>query len=103
MRSISHHLMWLPIVTFFLLISCPPLRAQCGIFGSVGVISGNPFSAEIVATSSGSLENLNTYSQHPQLVARDSEGRVRVESIGWIHMPYTLSKPGPKVEEHLIG
>jgi hypothetical protein len=103
MHSISLHPVRLAIIFFFLLISCPPLRAQCGIFGSVGVISGNPFSAEIVSTSSGSLEDRSPYSQHPQLVARDSEGRVRFESIGWVSRPYTLSKPGPQAEQHLIG
>src|SRR5579862_7388431 len=103
MRSISLHPVRLTIIFLSLVICSPSVHAQCGNFLGVGVTSGNPFSAEIVFTSSGSLEDHSPYLQYPQLVARDGAGRVRVESIGWVSRPYTLSKPGPKAEQHLIG
>lgn len=101
MRSISPHTMWLTIVSFAL-ISCPSVHAQCttgGIgFDDVGIVSGNPFSAEIAISSSGDPQALHW----KRKIARDSEGRIRVESIARIHGTYGPAESATTVVQRLI-
>jgi hypothetical protein len=90
-----------------LLVSAKPAQAQCGVntigFGDVGVIAGNAFHAEIVITTSGSHDLRRTIAQRqPRLVARDSQGRVRSETVAGEYKRDTGAEAGTNSEEHLI-
>jgi hypothetical protein len=88
-----------------LFISTSPAKAQCGVsilaFGDVGVVPDNPFSAEIVTTSSPRLDgespNLGT-----EFISRDSHGRVRTDHIVGEFLRKSGPEAGTKADLHLI-
>jgi hypothetical protein len=93
---------------YVLLLLCPMFaNAQCGVntigFGDVGLVSGNPFHAESVVTRSGPTAPRGTLTMHqPELVARDSEGRVRTERVPGEFKRDNGPDAGTKAEEHII-
>jgi hypothetical protein len=96
------------VCAFILLLICArPARAQCGVntsgFGDVGIVSGNPFHAEIVITTTGSKDSRMIAPRQPRSVARDSQGRVRSESAAGEYKHNTGPEAGTKSEEHLIS
>jgi hypothetical protein len=69
---------------FLLLLSASSAKAQCTEntigFSDVGVVSGNPFHAEIVISRSSLSESASSIPETPPvLVARDAQGRIRYE------------------------
>jgi len=91
----------------FLFISVPGAQAQCGanIIGSgdMGIVTGNPFHAEIVSTTTGA-PNLPAplLDRHPRYVARDGQGRIRMERVTREFLRDNGPEAGTKVEEHII-
>jgi hypothetical protein len=72
-------------VCFSLLVSATPANAQCDAnsvgYGNVGIVTDNPFHAEIVTTP-GPTEPESIVTRYPKLVARDSKGRIRIDRVG---------------------
>jgi hypothetical protein len=92
---------------FLLLASASPARAQCGVntigFGNVGIVTGNSFHAEIVATRTGLPKLMSPIpGLPPESVARDGQGRVRSERVAGPFKRDSGDETGSKVEEHLI-
>jgi hypothetical protein len=91
----------------FLFVLAPSANAQCSAntigSGDVGIVTGNPFHAEIVSTTTGA-PNLPTplFDRHPRYVARDTQGRIRTERVSREFLRDTGPDAGTKVEEHLI-
>jgi hypothetical protein len=100
--------LWAASACFLLLLCAPSVKAQCGVnsigFGNVGIVAGNPFHAEVVFTRSGKFpEQGSIFAQHgPQLVARDSQGRVRIDSASGEFKHDNGSEEGTEAEQHLI-
>jgi hypothetical protein len=95
------------LCAFFWLLSASSASAQCGAnavaFGDVSLIPNNPFHAELVTTGSPRpLGSLSPLYRHPELVARDREGRVRIERISGEYLRQTGPDAGTKAEMHLI-
>jgi hypothetical protein len=95
-------------VCFSTLIFAGSANAQCGVntaqFSNVGIVPGNPFQAEYVTTSSvpAAFAGVSRV-RSPELVARDSQGRVRIErSAGKFQMD-TGSQAGTEQEQHFIS
>jgi hypothetical protein len=107
MQPNSPLLPWLACACFLLLPSAPSAKAQCGVntisFGNIGLVSGNPFQAEIVVTRSGSTALHSIMPpRHPELVARDSEGRIRTERVVGEFKRDSGPDTGNNAEQHLI-
>jgi hypothetical protein len=100
--------LWPASACFLLLLCAPSAKAQCGVnsigFGNVGIVAGNPFHAEVVFTRSGRLpEQSSIFAQHgPELVARDSQGRVRIDRTSGEFKHDNGSEEGTEAEQHLI-
>jgi hypothetical protein len=81
-------------------------KAQCGVntvgYGDVGIVTGNPFHAEVIVTRAGATALMSSILPQPRTVARDSEGRIRTERVGGEYKHDTGTEAGSKVEEHLI-
>jgi hypothetical protein len=99
---------WFLVVCFSVLIFAGIARAQCGVntvqFSNIGIVPENPFQAEYVTTSSvpAAFEGVNR-THPPELVARDSQGRVRIEhSAGKFEMD-TGAQAGSEQERHIIS
>ncbi len=95
------------LCAFFWLFSASSASAQCGAnavaFGDVSLVPNNPFHAELVTTGSPRpLGSLSPLYRHPELVARDREGRVRIERISGEYLRQTGPDAGTKAEMHLI-
>jgi len=88
-----------------LLVSATPANAQCGAnsvgYGNVGIGTDNPFHAEIVTTP-GPTEPESIVTRYPKLVARDSQGRIRIDSVAKEIKRDTGPDAGTKVEQHII-
>ena len=101
-------------LSFSLLTTCSLLsfaassaRAQCSSniigFGDVGVVSGNPFHAEVTRTTPGHTDTNATLTLiYPESVARDSQGRIRTERVAGEFKRDNGPDAGSKVELHLI-
>lgn len=81
--------------------------AQCALggrdVGDIGAVPGNPFHAERVTTFTGPARAFVVARERPpQLVARDSQGRVRVEAVGNKYQVKTGIEAGSEVEQHLV-
>jgi len=93
--------------SFLLLLSAAVAKGQCGVntrgFDELGIVPGNPFHAEIVTTRSGSpaIEEI-VPTPHPQMVARDSQGRVRVDRVAGKFKHDTGPEAGSEAEDHII-
>jgi hypothetical protein len=92
---------------FLLFLSASSAKAQCGVntvgFGDVGIVSGNPFHAEVVVTRPGSTEMASTIApRFPELVARDSQGRVRTEKITGPYRHDNGAEEGTIADRHLV-
>jgi hypothetical protein len=100
--------LWPASACFLLLLCAPSAKAQCGVnsigLGNVGIVTGNPFHAEVVFTRSGRFPEQNSiFAQHgPQLVARDSQGRVRIDRASGEFKHDNGSEEGTEAEQHLI-
>ena len=95
------------LCAFFWVLSASSASAQCSAsavaFGDVSMVPNNPFHAEVVTTGSPRPQGtLSPLSRHPELVARDSEGRVRIERISGEYRRQTGPDAGTKAEMHLI-
>jgi hypothetical protein len=66
---------------FSLLVSAAPANAQCraDLIG-FRIVTDNPFHAEIVTTH-GPTQPESIVTRYPQLIARDSQGRVRIDRV----------------------
>jgi hypothetical protein len=82
-------------------------NAQCNpntsAFDSVGLITGNPFQAEKVITRSGSpqFQPVNE-NPRPEPIARDSQGRVRIEHVTGKFKHDNGAEAGTEEAAHLI-
>jgi hypothetical protein len=92
---------------FLALVSASGAEAQCGVntigFGNTGLVTGNPFHAEMVVTRSGEALVPSALAQRPRSVARDSQGRVRTERITEMMFKHdTGAEAGSEAEDHMI-
>jgi hypothetical protein len=92
-------------ICFSLMFFAAPADAQCAAnmisFSDIGVVTNNFFQAEVVTTRSPSLpESLMT--QYPELIARDSQGRVRTERVAGEFQRPAGPDAGTKARVHLI-
>ncbi|MGH9747305.1 MAG: hypothetical protein ACRD59_14505 [Candidatus Acidiferrales bacterium] len=106
MRPTSRLRFWLAAAVFSSLFAASPAHAQCGPatvgYGNVGIVANNPFHAEVIVTRTG-FPDLAAIPEHPpELVARDSQGRVRTERVVGMYKRDTGPERGTKVEQHLI-
>ncbi len=93
---------------FLLLVSASAVGAQCGVntvgFGDIGIVTGNSFHAEIVSTRTGLPKLLSPIAGlPPESVARDGQGRVRIERAAGEFKRDNGADEGSKVHEHLIS
>lgn len=99
--------LWLAIACALTFVSAPSARAQCGVnslgYGDVGIVSGNPFQAEIVVIRSRATALSSAIPPRlPELVARDSAGRVRVERVSGEFQYDNGPDAGTKTLQHRI-
>jgi len=94
---------------FALLLSAaaPSANAQCGVntlgFSNAGIVTDNPFHAELVVTRTTNDEPATPTSSHaPELIARDSQGRVRTERATGQFLHENGAEAGAKTEQHII-
>ncbi len=107
MRSCLRLFFWFMSACFLSFVSAPSSQAQCGVntigFGNVGLVSGNPFHAEIVSTSSRPSPLQGALAERgPEVVGRDGEGRARTD---WVTGPVkrdTGPEVGSQVQQHII-
>jgi len=99
----------LAIACFALLLSAaaPSANAQCGVntlgFSNAGIVTDNPFHAEVVITHTTNDEPATPASSHaPELIARDSQGRVRTERATGQFLHENGAEAGAKTEQHII-
>src|SRR5271155_1389693 len=89
-----------------LLVAASSTKAQCGRntlgYGDVGIVANNPFHAEMVVTPSRSPEFHSPLVQRPLSVARDTQGRVRIERVGGEFKRDNGPETGSQVQEHTI-
>jgi|SRR5579863_1710001 len=105
----SHRFLSFSLLTscFLLLLAPSSAKAQCGTntigYGDVGDGSGNPFHAEVTRTSTGHTDMKATLRPtFPEWVARDSQGRIRIERVVGEFKRDTGPDAGSKVEGHII-
>jgi hypothetical protein len=109
----SHRFLSFSLLTtcFALFFTAPSTKAQCGRntlgYGDVGIVANNPFHAEMVVTRSGPPELPSVLEQSPLVqrplsVARDTQGRVRIERVGGEFHHDNGPEAGSKVQEHTI-
>ena len=94
---------------FTLLVSAtaPSANAQCGVntlgFSNAGIVTDNPFHAEVVITHSTNDDPATATPSHaPELIARDSQGRVRTERVTGPFLHENGADAGAKTEQHII-
>jgi hypothetical protein len=107
MRSCLRLFFWFMSACFLSFVSAPSSQAQCGVntigFGNVGLVSGNPFHAEIVSTSSRPSPLQGALAERgPELVERDGEGRARTERVTGPFKRDTGPEVGSQVQQHII-
>jgi hypothetical protein len=89
-----------------LLLAASSTKAQCGRntlgYGDVGIVANNPFHAEMVVTPSRTPEFHSPLVQRPLSVARDTQGRVRIERVGGEFKRDNGPETGSQVQEHTI-
>jgi hypothetical protein len=105
----SHRCLSFSLLTtcFLLLLAASSTKAQCGPntvgVGDVGIITNNPFHAEVTHTTTGHTDMNATLRPHfPEWVARDGQGRIRTERIAGEFKRDTGPDAGSKVEAHII-
>jgi hypothetical protein len=105
----SHRFISVSLLTscFALLFAASSTKAQCGsnviAFGDIGVVSGNPFHAEVTRITTGHTDmNAALRPNYPELIARDSQGRIRTERVAGEFKRDTGPDAGSKVEMHMI-
>jgi len=107
MRSYSATFVRLAGVCALVMPAASAAHAQCGIntrsYGQAAIVQGNPFQAEIEVTRSN-RPLIPESSMHPRLetVARDGEGRVRLEHVTGRFKHDTGSEAGTEAEERFI-
>jgi len=92
---------------FSALIFAGSARAQCGVntvmFSNIGIIPGNAFQAEYVTTSSVNPALADVNGPHsPELLARDNQGRVRIDRSTGKRRLLTGAEAGSEEEQHII-
>ena len=90
-----------------LLCAAPSVNAQCGVntvgFSNAGIVTDNPFHAELVVTRTTNDEPATPTSSHaPELIARDSQGRVRTDRATGQFLHENGADAGAKTEQHII-
>jgi hypothetical protein len=100
------------VIPVFLVLFClsffsaSPAHAQCGVntlgFGNLGIVKDNPFHAEVVSTSTGQRLLTAISARKPELVARDSQGRIRTERVVGEYKRDTGSEAGSTAEQRMI-
>lgn len=104
----SHRFLSFSLLTtcVLLLLAASSTQAQCGRntlgYGDVGIVANNPFHAEMVVTRSGHPEFHSPLVQQPLSVARDTQGRVRIERVGGEFKHDNGPETGSQVQEHTI-
>jgi hypothetical protein len=109
----SHRFLSFSLLTscFALLFAASSAKAQCDRntlgYGDVGIVANNPFQAEMAITRSGPPELRSALEQSPLVqrplsVARDTQGRVRIERVGGEFQHENGPEAGTKVQEHTI-
>jgi hypothetical protein len=99
---------WFLAACFFALLFAGSANAQCGVntvqFSNIGIVPENPFQAEYVTTSSipAAFEGVSR-THPPELVARDSQGRVRIEHAAGKFEMDTGAQAGSEQERHIIS
>jgi len=99
---------WFLVICFSMLTFAGSAKAQCGVntlqFSNIGILLGNPFQAEYVTTSSipAAFEAVSR-THPPELVARDSQGRVRIDRFAGKHQLLTGPEAGTEEEQHIIS
>jgi hypothetical protein len=107
MRSSLSHFFRIVSVCSCLLLGAVSAKAQCGVntlgFGNVGIVSGNPFHAEITVVRTGppKIADIHPLSR-TRLVARDSQGRVRDELVTGEFKHDTGPEAGTQTVAHMI-
>jgi hypothetical protein len=92
---------------FLLSAAAPSANAQCGVntlgFSNAGIVTDNPFHAELVVSRTTNDEPATPTSSHaPELIARDSQGRVRTERATGQFLHENGAEAGAKTEQHII-
>jgi len=96
------------ITTCLVLISAMSTRAQCPLnrpfYGDFGVVPNNPFQAEKVITSNARTPP-DTPEQEARVesIARDGQGRVRIERVTGEYEIQTGSEAGSRVRQHIVS
>lgn len=93
---------------FLLLLSASIAKGQCGVntrgYGDLGIVVDNPFHAEIVVTRTGAPAIQEVVpSPRLEMVARDGQGRVRVERVAGKFKHDTGPEAGSEAEDHIIA
>ena len=93
-------------ICFLLLFAASSSKAQCGRntlgYGDVGIVANNPFHADVVVTPPNRPELRSALVQRTLSVARDTQGRVRVERVGGEFKHENGPDAGSQVQEHTI-
>jgi hypothetical protein len=94
------------IACLSLLLPASPAYAQCGVntlgYGNIGIVKDNPFRAEIVITFTPPLPLAESLRRKPELVARDTQGRIRTERVVGEYKRNTGAEAGSTAEQRLI-
>jgi len=105
----SHRFLSFSLLTicFAVLFAASSAKAQCSAdiigFGDIGVVATNPFHAEITRTTTGHTDTQALLRpRYPELVARDSQGRIRTDRFAGDLKHDTGPDAGSKVEMHMI-
>src|SRR4029077_16359938 len=76
---------WLALACLSMLLTAPSAPAQCGAntlgYGNLGIVKDNPFHAEVVITFTRQNPLADSLLRKPEFVARDSQGRIRIERV----------------------
>lgn len=108
MRSDSVKFIRLAGVCALVMLGTSAARGQCGAstsaYDQIGTVSGNPFHAEIVITRTEPSRLREARPPvGPRAVARDSQGRVRIESVAGSYKHDTGSDAGLEAQQHFIN
>jgi hypothetical protein len=95
------------LVAMAVLFSPPPAASQCGgttlAFNNVAPMSGNPFQAEqVMSRATPGLPLTAPVGRSPERIARDGQGRVRVDRVTGKYAVKSGQEAGSEVEQHAI-
>jgi hypothetical protein len=96
------------LFTLCLVFAAPRSSAQCSTntpgFLDIGLTPNNPFQAERVTTRTGYPSKFATiFEDHPQLIARDGQGRVRIDRVTGKFKMQSGPEQGQELQQHIIS